>query len=108
MPPRAMPIAWAPTAGRVDSKVAIAACELVRFPSRARAMRSSSFSLPPRRHRPGTRHSSNMTSPVCEARIPIFLNLVPAETPGVPSGTTKLACPREPSSGTTDATTTLV
>jgi len=38
--------------------------------------------------------------------MPIFLNLVPCEMPGVPSGTTKLAWPREPSDGSTDATMT--
>ena len=40
------------------------------------------------------------------ARMPIFLNLRPCEMPGVPSGTTKLAWPREPSVGSTDATMT--
>ena len=40
------------------------------------------------------------------ARMPIFWNLRPWEMPGVPSGTTKLACPREPSEGSTEATIT--
>ena len=53
------------------------------------------------------RQSSNTTSPVCDARMPIFLNFWPAERPGVPAGTTKLAWPRDPSCGSTEATTTL-
>ena len=38
--------------------------------------------------------------------MPIFLNFWPCDSPGVPGGTTKLAWPRAPSSGSTDATTT--
>ena len=49
---------------------------------------------------PGSRRGS--TSAVCEARMPIFLNFCPCEIPGVPSGTTNDACPRDPSSGSTD------
>jgi hypothetical protein len=64
--------------------------------------------LPPRRHRPGTRQSSSTTSAVCEARMPIFLNFCPWLIPGVPSGTTKLAWPRLPSSGSTESTRTWV
>ena len=74
----------------------MAACVDVFLPSLARARRSSSFSLPPRRQRPGTRQSSRTTSAVCEARMPIFLNFWPWEMPGVPSGTTKLAWPAAP------------
>jgi len=45
---------------------------------------------------------------VCEARIPIFWNFWPWLMPGVPSGMTKLACPRLPSAGSTEATITCV
>ncbi len=69
-----MPRAWAPTAGRVASKVAMAAWDLDFLPSRARASFSSSLSLPPSRQLPGTRTSSKTTSAVCEARMPIFWN----------------------------------
>ena len=72
-----MPMACAPTLGRVASNVCIAAWRLPRVPSRARARRSSSFSLPPSRQRPGTRQSSRKTSAVCEARSPCFLTFVP-------------------------------
>jgi hypothetical protein len=47
-----------------------------------------------------------MTSAVCEARMPCFLNFWPWERPGVPGGTMKEAWPLEPSSGSTTATTT--
>ncbi len=105
-----MPTAMAPTAGRDASKVAIAAF-LTRSPpalarSRARARRSSSFSLPPRRQWPGTRTSSRTTSAVWEARMPCFLNFWPWERPGVFGGTMKDAWPLEPMSGSTTATTT--
>ena len=57
-----MPTAWAATAGRVASKVAMAGClspvlaaGLVSA-SRARASFSSSFSLPPSRQRAGDAH----------------------------------------------------
>ena len=40
--------------------------------------------------------------------MPIFLNFWPWEIPGVPSGTTKLACPRLPSVGSTERTSTWV
>ncbi len=40
--------------------------------------------------------------------MPIFLNFWPCEIPGVPSGTTNEAWPREPSSGSTDKTSTWV
>ena len=46
-----MPRACAPTVGRVASKVCRAACPRPPRPSRARARRSSSFSLPPSRQR---------------------------------------------------------
>ncbi len=100
----------APTAGRLASKVAMAAF-FTRSPpcfarSRARASRSSSFSLPPSRQEPGTRTLSRMTSAVCEARMPCFLNFCPWDRPSVPGGTMKEACPLEPSSGSTTATTT--
>ncbi len=74
--------------------------------SRALARRSSSFSLPPSRQEPGTRTWSRMTSAVCEARMPCFLNFWPWDRPGVPGGMMKEACPLEPSSGSTTATTT--
>ena len=47
-----------------------------------------------------------MTSAVWLARMPIFLNFLPILRPGVPGGTTKLAWPRDFSSGSTDATIT--
>ena len=47
-----------------------------------------------------------MTSAVWLARMPSFLNFWPWRSPGVPGGTTKLACPRDFSSGATDATIT--
>ena len=47
-----------------------------------------------------------MTSAVCDARMPCFLNFDPCDRPGVFGGTTKLACPRPLSAGSTDATTT--
>ncbi len=107
-----MPTAWAPTAGRVASKVAMAGCLPLSSlfglfsASRARASFSSSFSLPPSRHEPGTRTSSSTTSAVCEARMPCFLYFWPCDRPGVPGGTMKLAWPRPLSSGSTAATTT--
>ena len=76
-----MPIACAPTVGRVASNVCIAACFFPRVPSRARARRSSSFSLPPSTQRPGMRQSSRKTSAVCEARRPCFLTFVPIDQP---------------------------
>ena len=103
-----MPIACAPTVGRVTSKVCIAACDLERPPSRARASLASSFSLPPSRQRPGTRQSSRNTSAVCEARRPCFLTFVPCVRPGVSGGMTKAAWPREPSSRSTVATMTWI
>ena len=36
----------------------------------------------------------------------MLAELLPWDRPGVPGGTTKLACPRLPSAGSTDATTT--
>ena len=38
--------------------------------------------------------------------MPIFWNFWPCESPAVPGGTMKLAWPRDPSSGSTEATTT--
>ncbi len=38
--------------------------------------------------------------------MPYLRNFCPWDRPGVPGGTTKLACPRLPSVGSTDATTT--
>lgn len=38
--------------------------------------------------------------------MPCFLNFCPWEQPGVPGGTMKEAWPLEPSSGSTEATTT--
>jgi hypothetical protein len=43
---------------------------------------------------------------VCEARSPSFLSFLAPSSPLVPGGTTKAACPREPSAGSTDAVTT--
>ena len=77
-----MPTACAPTIGRVASNVCIAACDFDCLPSRTRARRSSSFSLPPSRHEPGTRQSSRWTSAVCEARRPCFFTLAPCSQPG--------------------------
>ena len=48
------------------------------------------------------RTSSNTTSAVCDAWIPIFLNFWPMLTPGVPGGTMNDAWPRLFSSGSTD------
>ena len=101
-----MPSAWAPTVGRLASKVCIAACDFDFLPSRTRARRSSSFSLPPSRQAPGTRQSSRWTSAVWEARRPCFLTLAPCSQPLVPGGMTKAAWPREPSSRSTEAITT--
>src|SRR3954447_16025832 len=81
-----MPMACAPTVGRLISKVRSAAWSREDLPSRARASRSSSFSLPPSRHEPGTRQSSRKTSAVWEARRPCFLTLVPIVTPAVSGG----------------------
>src|SRR5215211_7599316 len=72
-----MPTACEPTVGRETSNVFIAACPRELSPSRARARRSSSLSLPPRRQEPGTRQSSRWTSAVCDARNPCFLTLEP-------------------------------
>ena len=102
-----MPSAWAPTAGRVASKVDIAGCfSPVCRSSRARASLASSFSLPPSRQRAGTRTSSRMTSAVCEARMPCFLYFCPCDRPFVPGGTTNEAWPRPLRAGSTVATTT--
>lgn len=103
---RAMPSAWAPTVGRLTSKVAIAACPLALVPSRARASRASSFSLPPSRQCPGTRTPSRNTSAVCEARRPSFLKVRLAARPFVAGGTMNAAWPRAPRAGSTEATTT--
>ena len=79
-----MPMAWAPTVGRVASNVAIAGCLAPERPfSRARASFSSSLSLPPSSWRPGMRTSSSTTSAVCEARMPCFLYFWPWLRPGV-------------------------
>src|SRR3954465_9119602 len=94
-----MPRAWAPTVGRLASKVCIAACDLAFLPSRTRARRSSSFSLPPSRQEPGTRQSSRWTSAVWEPRRPCFFTFAPCSQPGVPGGMTKAAWPREPGGG---------
>ncbi len=96
----------AATVGRVASKVFIAACDDDFLPSRTLARRASSFSLPPSRQLPGMRQSSNTTSAVWLALMPCFLYFWPWDRPGVLGGTTKLAWPREPSSGSTTATTT--
>src|SRR6266480_4882356 len=101
-----MPTACAPTVGRESSNVLIAACPLELLPSRARASFSSSFSLPPSRQEPGIRQSSRWTSAVCEARIPCFFTFAPCSSPLVPGGITNPACPREPSSRSTEAITT--
>ena len=52
------------------------------------------------------RQSSRMTSAVCDARRPCFLTFAPIDRPGVSGGMTNAAWPREPSSRSTDATTT--
>src|SRR6478672_7385973 len=99
-----MPIACAPTAGRVRSKVAMLAFEPPDFaPSRARARRASSLSLPPSRQRPGTRTWSRTTSAVWLARMPCLWNFWPWLSPFVPGGTMKLAWPRVRRSGSTTA-----
>ena len=38
--------------------------------------------------------------------MPCLRNFCPMDSPAVPGGTTKLACPRDPSDGSTEATTT--
>ena len=38
--------------------------------------------------------------------MPCLRNFCPIDSPAVPGGTMKLACPREPRDGSTDATTT--
>jgi hypothetical protein len=38
--------------------------------------------------------------------MPCLRNFCPIDSPAVPGGTMKLACPREPRAGSTDATTT--
>ena len=82
-----MPSACAPTSGRLASNVLIAACTRRALPSRARASRASSFSLPPSRQRPGTRTSSNTTSAVCDCADAHLLELLAhASAPGVPGG----------------------
>jgi len=101
-----MPSAWAPTIGRESSNVFSAVDERCDLPSRARASRPSSFSMPPSTFSAGTVQSSSSTSAVCEARMPIFFSFLPMRRPLVPGGTTKLAWPRVPSSGSTAATTT--
>ena len=104
---RAIPSACAPTVGREASKVCIAAWDLLFLPSRTRARRSSSLSLPPSTYSAGTRQSSRNTSAVCEARSPCFETFVPWAMPLASLiGTTKAACPRAPSSRSTDAITT--
>ena len=58
-----------------------------RRPSRARASRASSFSLPPSRQLPGIRQSSSTTSAVCEARMPCLCELLAlAEALACPAG----------------------
>ena len=84
----------------------MAACDLFFVPSRARARRSSSFSLPPSTFSAGIRTSSSRTSAVCEARMPCFLTFTPWLMPFVSIGITNAAWPRERSSGSTEATTT--
>src|SRR5712692_2422617 len=103
---RAMPRAWAPTIGRESSNVFNATDDRWCVPSRARASLASSFSIPPSTFSSGMVQSSSSTSAVCEARMPIFLSFLPWRMPFVPGGTTKLAWPRVPSSGSTAATTT--
>ena len=94
-----MPIACAPTVGRVASNVSIAAWRLRAACPRGRA-RGARRASPCRRagSEPGTRQSSRTTSAVCEARMPCFLNFCPSRGPCVPGGTTNAAWPREPSS----------
>ena len=53
------------------------------------------------------RQSSRKTSAVCDARSPCFLTFVPCVKPWrVRAAMTNAACPREPSSRSTLATTT--
>ena len=40
---------------------------------------------------------------MCDARSPCFLTFVPISSPAVPGGMMKPACPRAPSSGSTEA-----
>ena len=103
-----MPIAWAPTAGRVRSKVAIdgvAAAGAARPRGPGPAGRRAS---PCRRAGSGRAPArwSSTTSAVCEARMPCLWNFWPWLSPLVPGGTTKLAWPRVRSSGSTTAVTT--
>src|SRR5215211_2995420 len=72
-----MPTACDATVGRETSNVLIAGWPRELCPSLVRASRSSSFSLPPSRHEPGTRHSSRWTSAVWEARRPCFFTFAP-------------------------------
>ena len=101
-----MPSAEAPTIGRVISKVARAFEAPAFWPERARSSFLLSLSIPPSSCSPGIRQSSRMTSAVWEARMPIFVSLLPWRKPGVPLPITKEAWPRWPSSGSTVATTT--
>ena len=103
-----MPIACAPTAGRVRSKVAIDGW-LRAGPRRPRgpwpaARRASPCRRAGSGRGPGT--WSSTTSAVCEARMPCLGNFWPWLSPLVPGGTTKLACPRVRRSGSTTAVTT--
>ena len=103
-----MPRADAPTSGRVSSNVASAPEERpVDCPERARSSFFCSLSYPPSRYSIGIRQSSSTTSAVCDARIPSLDSFLPIESPGVPFGTRKDACPRWPRSGSTVATTTV-
>ena len=96
-----MPSADAPTIGRVISNVASALEEPAFWPERARSSLRLSLSIPPRSCSTGMRQSSSTTSAVCEARMPIFVSLLPWRRPGVPLPITKEAWPRCPSSGST-------
>ena len=102
-----MPIAHAPTIGRVTSNVASAPEAPDRSPDRARSRRRSSRSGPPSRFSIGTRTPSSTSSAVCDARIPSLSSFLPIAKPGVPFSTTNDAWPRWPSVGSTVATTTL-
>ena len=69
-----MPSAWAPTARRVASKVAMAGCLAPVFCwSRALASFSSSLALPPSSSEEGTRTSSRTTSAVCADAVLLVL-----------------------------------
>ena len=80
--------------GRLERRSSRPAPALL-LPSRARARRSSSFSLPPSRQRAGDAHVvEDDLGGVAGADAVLLELLAHASDPGVPGGTTKLAWPR--------------